>query len=120
MSKIIDLSAKLSNECPVVKLMEGFVVTVNNRKSNILTLQTAIKEKVKKVQDAESKGKEVDVEKEKANLNMITLQFLIGKPDAERIEKLDLPLPEFAYLVDTLFSVAKGEVESEEDRFQQK
>lgn len=41
---MIDISKKITNELPVIKISENLIVSVNNRKSNVLTVQAMIAE----------------------------------------------------------------------------
>ena len=46
--KVIDISMKITNQLPMIRITEDLVVTVNNRKSTILNIQAM-------AQEAESK-----------------------------------------------------------------
>ena len=37
--KVIDISMKITNQLPMIRITEDLVVTVNNRKSTILNIQ---------------------------------------------------------------------------------
>ena len=50
---MIDISKKITNELPVIKISENLIVSVNNRKSNVLTVQAMIAES----ENAEKSGK---------------------------------------------------------------
>lgn len=97
MAQIIDISKKITNELPVVKITEELVVTVNNRKSVVLNIQALIEE-------MERKGK-----KEDAAFMAKVLEMLIGKKHADEVEKMDLPLNEYTLLFETIMDVATGE-----------
>ena len=45
---MIDISKKITNELPVIKISENLIVSVNNRKSNVLTVQAMIAESEKR------------------------------------------------------------------------
>lgn len=49
--KVIDISMKITNQLPMIRITEDLVVTVNNRKSTILNIQAM-------AQEAESNGKQ--------------------------------------------------------------
>ena len=53
---MIDISKKITNELPVIKISENLIVSVNNRKSNVLTVQAMIAES----ENAEKSGKKAD------------------------------------------------------------
>ena len=81
--KVIDISMKITNQLPMIRITDDLVVTVNNRKNTILKVQAMA---------AES-------EKKKDNNNEVkfitkALEMLIGKEAADNIEAMDLPLPE--------------------------
>lgn len=97
MANIIDISKKITNELPVVKVTDDIVATVNNRKSTVLNVMAAIEEMQKK-------GEETDI----SNMEKI-LGMLIGKKNADAIEALDLPLEQYTLVFETLLSVATGD-----------
>ena len=47
--KVIDISMKITNQLPMIRITEDLVVTVNNRKNNILCVQAMASEAEKKV-----------------------------------------------------------------------
>lgn len=100
--KVIDISMKITNQLPAIRITEDLIVTVNNRKSNILNIQAMAKE-------AENK-EDVD---ETAFMNK-GLEMLIGKGDSDKIESLDLPLPEYKEMYNTIMQVAMGTYGEEE------
>ncbi|MCI8410231.1 MAG: hypothetical protein HFJ09_13330 [Lachnospiraceae bacterium] len=97
MAQIIDISKKITNELPVVKITEELVVTVNNRKSVVLNIQAM-------VEQMEREGKDEDT----AFMTKV-MEMLIGKKHADEVEKMDLPLNEYTMLFETIMSVATGE-----------
>lgn len=97
MAQIIDISKKITNELPVVKITEELVVTVNNRKSVVLNIQAM-------VEQMEREGKDED-----AAFMTKVLEMLIGKKHAGEVEKMDLPLNEYTMLFETIMDVATGE-----------
>lgn len=106
MSNFIDISKKITNELPTVKITEDIIVTVNNRKNNILCIQAMVEESTKKG------GNEI-------KLMNKTLEMLVGKKSADEIEALDLPLPEYKEVYAGIMGAATGTTAEEEaDRFQ--
>ena len=100
MSNIIDISAKITNQLPVVKITDELVITVNNRKSVVLSIQAMVEENDRK----SAKGKEVD---DMAFMNK-TLAMLIGQKNVDAIEEMDLPMTEYREVFQTIMSVATG------------
>lgn len=96
-AQIIDISKKITNELPVVKITEDIVVTVNNRKSTVLNVMAFMDE-------MEKKGNSDDVSSMEKVLDM-----LIGKKNADAIEALDLPLSQYTLVVETVMNVATGD-----------
>ena len=95
MAQIYDISMKITNELPKLVITQDLIVTVNNRKSTILNIQAMVKEAEKKGTD------EIDF-MDKA------LAMLIGEKNAEEINKMDLPLPEYKEVYQTIMNVATG------------
>lgn len=96
MAQIVDISKKITNELPVVKVTDDIVATVNNRKSNILNVMAAIDE-------MDRKGKSDDVSGMENVLNM-----LIGKKNTNAIDAMDLPLDQYTLVFGTILDVATG------------
>ena len=95
--KVIDISMKITNQLPMIRITDDLVVTVNNRKNTILKVQAMA---------AES-------EKKKDNNNEVkfitkALEMLIGKEAADNIEAMDLPLPEYKEMYNAIMGVAAG------------
>ena len=98
MSNVIDISSKITNVLPVVKISEDIVVTVNNRKSTILSIKA-------KTEEMQRKGEgEYDEMKFMSEL----LAMLIGQKNTDAIEEMDLPLPEYKELYESIMNVATG------------
>lgn len=96
MSKIYDISAKITNSKPTIKITDDIICEVNNRKSTILCVQAMFKEAEKnKKKDNET------IEK--------VLEMLLGKDNAEKIEKLDLPFKEYLEVYHSVLALAQGE-----------
>lgn len=98
---MIDISAKITNQLPVIKITDEIIVTVNNRKNTILNLQAMVQEAERK---AEKEGGTYD---EMAYIAK-AMEMLIGKKSSEEIEKLDLPLPEYKEIYSVVMQVATG------------
>lgn len=109
MANIIDISGKITNQLPVVKITDDIVVTVNNRKSTILNIQAMARE-------VERKAEQSDNPEEYNRLKFMNkaLEMLIGKKNADAIEALDLPMPEYSLVYETLMNVATGNVDEKD------
>jgi hypothetical protein len=92
---MIDISSKITNQLPMVKITETIVVTVNNRKSNVLSMQGYFKNKE-------------NAKKTENEIKSDILEILIPPKDVAAIEELDLPLPEFNEIYETIVAVATG------------
>lgn len=97
--KVIDISMKITNQLPMIRITEDLVVTVNNRKNNILCVQAMASEAEKKVNEDGDNG---------IGFMVKALEMLIGKEAADKIEDMDLPLPEYKEMYNTIMSVATG------------
>jgi hypothetical protein len=93
MGKFIDISSRISNELPTLKITDDIIVTVNNRTKNVLLVQAYLNEKEK------SDMEEMD------KING-ALGILIGQDKADKIRDLDLPLPEYQDVFNTILSIA--------------
>lgn len=111
MGKMIDISSKISNALPVVKITDEIVVTVNNRKSNILKMQAMVKEQEKVAKKNKGEFDEIKF------MNDV-LGMLIGEKNAEAIDSLDLPLPDYKIVYEAIMDAATGGQEQEGNRFQ--
>jgi len=112
MSNIIDISGKITNQLPVVKITDEIIVTVNNRHSTIMSMQLLIKEQEKA---SKENGDEYD---EMAFMDRV-LSMLIGQKSVDAINVLDLPLPEYKIVYQGVMSAATGQSQEEVDkRFQ--
>lgn len=101
MGQLIDISAKITNELPCIKITSELVATVNNRKSTVLCIQAMADEAERK----RKQGEEVSDD----NFMKKTLEMLVGKKNSDAIEELDLPIPEYKELFQTIMNVATGE-----------
>mgnify|MGYP000757893727 CR=1 FL=1 len=100
MGKIIDISSKITNELPVVKITDEIVVTVNNRRSTILNVQAMTKELERKTDDEEYD--------EMAFMNKV-LELIVGGKKVKEINDLDLPFPEYKEVYNAIFGAATGD-----------
>ena len=88
--KVIDISMKITNQLPMIRITEDLVVTVNNRKSTILNIQAM-------AQEAENKENKDDMA-----FMIKGLEMLVGKDASDKIEALDLPIPEYKEMYNEL------------------
>lgn len=102
MAKYYDITAKITNELPTVKITDDLICTVNNRKSVILNIQAMAAEK-------ERKSKETDDDSNSYQMIEKALEMLIGKKNAEALEKMDLPLTEYMAVYEAIMAAAQGE-----------
>ena len=91
--RVIDISMKITNQLPMIRITEDITVTVNNRKSTILNIQAM-------AQEAENKDDMAFMIK--------GLEMLVGKDASDKIEALDLPIPEYKEMYNTIMQVAMG------------
>ena len=54
--RVIDISMKITNQLPMIRITEDITVTVNNRKSTILNIQAM-------AQEAECSGRKAGINK---------------------------------------------------------
>ena len=87
MNKMYDISTKISNQLPTVRLNDELIFSVNNRKDNMLLVK-------KYVEDTEKKAQQV--------------QLLIGAKATEALNELNLPLPEYKMVYQTIMGAAQG------------
>ena len=97
--KVIDISMKITNQLAMIRITEDLVVTVNNRKNNILCVQAMASEAEKKASEDGDNG---------IGFMVKSLEMLVGKEAADKIENMDLPLPEYKEMYNTIMSVATG------------
>lgn len=109
---IIDISSRITNELPMVKITEGLVVTVNNRKNTILNMQAMVNEATKKAQKGDGTFDETAVMDKSLNI-------LIGEKATKEIGAMNLPIPEFKLIYQAIMAAATGSsMEDVEKRFQ--
>lgn len=102
-AKIYDISTFITNELPKMVITNDIIVTVNNRKSTVMNVQAMIMEFEKKASEQEMGQAEADTK-----MMEKTLQMLIGESNAKKIEELDLPLPEYKKIFETIMAAAQG------------
>ena len=94
--RVIDISMKITNQLPMIRITEDITVTVNNRKSTILNIQAM-------AQEAENKENKEDMA-----FMIKGHEMLVGKDASDKIEALDLPIPEYKEMYHTIMQVAMG------------
>jgi hypothetical protein len=87
--KVIDISMKITNQLPMIRITEDLVVTV-------LNIQAM-------AQEAENKENKDDMA-----FMIKGLEMLVGKDASDKIEALDLPIPEYKEMYNTIMQVAMG------------
>lgn len=102
-AKIYDISMYITNELPKIVITDDIMVTVNNRKSTVLNTQAMVTEFEKKAKEKEMEP----VDAERAMMEK-SLQMLVGESGAKKIEDLDLPLPEYRKIYETVMAAAQG------------
>ena len=111
MAQIIDITKKITNELPMVKITDELVVTVNNRKNTIMSLQAMVEEEERRTKEAGTFNE----------LDMIrkSMTVLVGTKAAEEVEALNLPLPEYKTVYQAIMAAATGaSMEEVASRFQ--
>ena len=102
MSKVIDISAKLTNERPQLKLEEDKIYDIDDRKNTILILN-------QKIQD-------VDM----SNLEAIddVIKITLGEKAAKEIDAMDLSISAYQSILVAIMAAVMGEeYETAEARF---
>lgn len=89
-----DISAQITNQLPTLKITDDIIVTVDNRHKNVLCIQGLALESEGKITENELMDK--------------SIAMLIGEKHAKAIEELNLPLPEYKLVYQTLLKVALG------------
>lgn len=111
---MIDISAKITNKLPAVKISDDLIITVNNRKSNMLAVRAMVTES----QKVEENGGEAD----ELKLMDSIMRTLTNAKTVDEINKLDLPLPEYKLIFNAVQAACSGqtveEFEEEQKRFQ--
>lgn len=93
MSKIIDISAKLTNERPKLKLAEDKIYEIDDRKNTIILLN-------QKIQDT-------DVNDINAIDEMISV--VLGEKAAKEIDEMNLPISAYQSIMIAIMAAVTGE-----------
>lgn len=93
MSKIIDISAKLTNERPKLKLAKDKIYEIDDRKNTIILLN-------QKIQDT-------DVNDINAIDEMISV--VLGKEAAKEIDEMNLPMAAYQSIMIAIMAAVVGE-----------
>lgn len=93
MSKIIDISAKLTNERPKLKLAEDKIYEIDDRKNTIILLN-------QKIQDT-------DVNDVNAIDEMISV--VLGEKAAKEIDEMNLPISAYQSIMIAIMAAVTGE-----------
>lgn len=103
MSKTIDISGKLTNERPKLKLGEGLEFEIDNRKNTVLVLN-------QKIQETDLNDlREVDG----------ILELVLGKEAVQKIGEMDISFADYQTIFVACMAGAMGEeFETVEARFQ--
>lgn len=104
MTKLYDISAKITNELPTIKITDEIIVTVNNRKSTILNLQAMIAQSER---NAKEHPEETEGDNELIIMNK-ALSMMIGEKKTDEINALDLPINEYKTVYEAVLKVAQG------------
>lgn len=93
MGKIIDISAKLTNERPKLKLAEDKIYEIDDRKNTIILLN-------QKIQDA-------DVN----DINTIDemISVVLGEEAAKEIDEMNLPMAAYQSIMIAIMAAVTGE-----------
>lgn len=103
MAKTIDLSAKLDNSRPLIKIAEGKIYEVDNRKNTVLTLDQKL--------NAAGDGDLSAIEE--------VIRVTLGEEAAKEIEALDLPLASYnKVIIAIMAAIGEESFEDAEARFQ--
>lgn len=104
-AKIYDISMYITNELPKVVITNDLMVTVNNRKSAVLNVQAMLTEVEKK----SNAGELSEEDTSEIAIMEKALKILVGGKSADAINELDLPLPEYKKVYETIMAAATGE-----------
>lgn len=104
MSKVIDISAKLTNKRPVLKLSEDKIYEIDDRKNTVIQFEQLVQND--DLSDAETMEKMVEM--------------MLGKEAAEEINDLDLSMVAYQSIMIAITAAISGEeYEAAERRFRQ-
>lgn len=93
MAKVIDISSKLTNEKPKLKITDDLVIEVNNSKNAVLLMN-------QKLETANTNNPE--------ELDAL-LEILIGKEGVKAINDLSPSMPDFITIFNGVMACALGE-----------
>lgn len=102
MGKIIDISAKLTNERPMLKLAEDKVYEIDDRKNTIITLNQKMQ------------GEDLN------DLSVIDnmIEIVLGEKAAKEINEMNLPIAAYQSIMIAIMAAVTGEeYEAAEERF---
>lgn len=105
MAKIYDISMKITNELPTLKITDEIIAIVNNRKNTVLNVQAMVAETERKAKNTE--GEEQNTEDEFAMMQK-ALEMLIGAKNAQAIDDMNLPVNEYSEVFRAVMMVAQG------------
>lgn len=93
MSKIIDISAKLTNERPKLKLAEDKIYEIDDRKNTIILLN-------QKMQDTDAN-----------DINAIDemISVVLGEEAAKEIDEMNLPMATYQSIMIAIMAAVTGE-----------
>ena len=93
MSKIIDISAKLTNERPKLKLAEDKIYEIDDRKNTVLKM------------DQEMKNANID------NVEFIDtmIKLLLGEKAAKEIDAMELSITDYQAIMIAIMAAVTGE-----------
>ncbi len=107
-NNMFDISQKITNKLPTLKITEDIICTVNNRKSNVLNVQAMVRE-------MEKKNKEEDKEENEFVIMQKSLEMLIGIEPVKKIEEMDLPITEYTDIFQAVMAASQGKTLEELD-----
>ncbi len=107
-NNMFDISQKITNKLPTLKITEDIICTVNNRKSNVLNVQAMVRE-------MEKKNEKEEQEEGKFAIMQKSLEMLIGIEPAKKIEKMDLPITEYTDIFQAVMAASQGKTLEELD-----
>lgn len=106
MAQIIDLSSRITNELPMIKLSDEVVFTVDNRKNTVLSVKLMIQEMERKAQKNIEAGKDADFDE--PTLMKKVLEIVLSPANAKIIEDMNLPLPEYKLIYQAVMAAMQG------------
>lgn len=107
---MFDISAKITNQLPVVKITDELIVTVNNRHKTVINVTAKVKEAQRKA----TKEGEGSLDEDKLMSDVLVM--IIGEKNAKAIDNMDLPITEHKLIYNTILNVAVGITQEETPR----